>query len=248
MAIEEILDLEQLEVNIYRGGVFSPESGFLQRTFGGHVAGQSLVSAVRTVDPNASRCTRCTATSCGRAMPGRRRCSSSSASATAARSAPGGSARSSTARRSSRCRRRSRPTRAASSTRTRCRRRRRRTTCRISSRAGVRRRRLPRSSTSGTFAIVPREAGAPARQGFPAAGVVPPPRPAARRPGAAHLRAGLHERPDAAGLGAGQPPRGAQAPDGRVAGPRDVVHAAVPRRRMAALRPVLAVGVRGPRR
>jgi acyl-CoA thioesterase II len=51
VAIEEILDLEQLEVNIYRGGVFSPESGFLQRTFGGHVAGQSLVSAVRTVDP-----------------------------------------------------------------------------------------------------------------------------------------------------------------------------------------------------
>lgn len=51
MAIEEILDLEQLEVNIYRGGVFNPDSGFLQRTFGGHVAGQSLVSAVRTVDP-----------------------------------------------------------------------------------------------------------------------------------------------------------------------------------------------------
>src|SRR5262245_15361910 len=51
MAIEEILDLEQLEVNIYRGGVLSPESGFLQRTFGGHVAGQSLVSAVRTVEP-----------------------------------------------------------------------------------------------------------------------------------------------------------------------------------------------------
>lgn len=51
MAIEEILDLEQLEVNIYRGSVFSPESGNWQRTFGGHVAGQSLVSAVRTVDP-----------------------------------------------------------------------------------------------------------------------------------------------------------------------------------------------------
>ena len=49
MAIEEILDLEKLEVNIYRGRVFSPESGFFQRTFGGHVAGQSLVSAVRTV-------------------------------------------------------------------------------------------------------------------------------------------------------------------------------------------------------
>ena len=51
MAIEKILDLEQLEVNIYRGSVFSPDSGFMQRTFGGHVAGQSLVSAVRTVDP-----------------------------------------------------------------------------------------------------------------------------------------------------------------------------------------------------
>lgn len=50
MAIEQILELEQLEVNIYRGGVFSPESGFLQRTFGGHVAGQSLVSAVGTVE------------------------------------------------------------------------------------------------------------------------------------------------------------------------------------------------------
>ena len=51
MAIEKILDLEQLEVNIYRGSVFSPESGYFQRTFGGHVAGQSLVSAVRTVEP-----------------------------------------------------------------------------------------------------------------------------------------------------------------------------------------------------
>ena len=52
MSIEKILDLEQLEVNIYRGNVFSPDSGFMQRTFGGHVAGQSLVSAVRTVDPD----------------------------------------------------------------------------------------------------------------------------------------------------------------------------------------------------
>ena len=50
MSIEKILDLEQLEVNIYRGSVFSPDSGFFQRTFGGHVAGQSLVSAVRTVE------------------------------------------------------------------------------------------------------------------------------------------------------------------------------------------------------
>ncbi|MCV7193555.1 acyl-CoA thioesterase II [Mycolicibacterium brumae] len=52
MAIEAILDLEQLEVDIYRGGAFQPPGGYLQRTFGGHVAGQSLVSAVRTVDPS----------------------------------------------------------------------------------------------------------------------------------------------------------------------------------------------------
>ncbi len=51
MSIEQILDLEQLEVNIYRGRVFSPDSGYFLRTFGGHVAGQSLVSAVRTVEP-----------------------------------------------------------------------------------------------------------------------------------------------------------------------------------------------------
>ncbi len=51
MAIEEILDLEPLEENIYRGTVYNPESGYLSRTFGGHIAGQALVSAVRTVDP-----------------------------------------------------------------------------------------------------------------------------------------------------------------------------------------------------
>ena len=51
MSIEQILDLEQLEVNIYRGGVYNPESGYLSRTFGGHIAGQALLSAVRTVDP-----------------------------------------------------------------------------------------------------------------------------------------------------------------------------------------------------
>lgn len=50
MAIEEILDLEQLEINIFRGSVASTGPGIRNRTFGGHVAGQSLVSAVRTVD------------------------------------------------------------------------------------------------------------------------------------------------------------------------------------------------------
>ena len=50
MAIEEILDLEQLEINIFRGSIARVGPGIRNRTFGGHVAGQSLVSAVRTVD------------------------------------------------------------------------------------------------------------------------------------------------------------------------------------------------------
>lgn len=42
-----LLDLEQIELNIFRGR--SPEEA-LQRTFGGQVAGQALVAAGRTVD------------------------------------------------------------------------------------------------------------------------------------------------------------------------------------------------------
>jgi acyl-CoA thioesterase-2 len=42
-----ILDLEQIEVNLFRGQ--SPKSGW-QRVFGGQVIGQSLVAARRTVD------------------------------------------------------------------------------------------------------------------------------------------------------------------------------------------------------
>ncbi len=45
--IEEILQVERIEKDIYRGGAFE---SFLQRTFGGQVAGQALVSATRTVD------------------------------------------------------------------------------------------------------------------------------------------------------------------------------------------------------
>ena len=51
MAIEEILDLEQLEVDIFRSTVVNPSPGARTRAFGGRVAGQSLVSAARTVDP-----------------------------------------------------------------------------------------------------------------------------------------------------------------------------------------------------
>ena len=43
-----ILDLEQLEVNLFRGR--SPQQGW-QRVFGGQVLGQALVAAVRTVEP-----------------------------------------------------------------------------------------------------------------------------------------------------------------------------------------------------
>ncbi|HTM84010.1 MAG TPA: acyl-CoA thioesterase II [Mycobacterium sp.] len=51
MAIQEILDLEQLEINIFRSALGSAGPGIHNRSFGGRVAGQSLVSAVRTVDP-----------------------------------------------------------------------------------------------------------------------------------------------------------------------------------------------------
>src|SRR6478672_9025298 len=44
----ELLDLESLEVNLFRGR--SPEE-WRQRVFGGQVAGQALVAAGRTVDP-----------------------------------------------------------------------------------------------------------------------------------------------------------------------------------------------------
>ena len=43
----KILDLEQLEVNLFRGR--SPQVGW-QRVFGGQVIGQALVAACRTVD------------------------------------------------------------------------------------------------------------------------------------------------------------------------------------------------------
>src|SRR6188768_1512892 len=47
----ELLQLEQLEVNIFRG--LSPDED-RQRVFGGQVAGQALVAAARTVEPGRS--------------------------------------------------------------------------------------------------------------------------------------------------------------------------------------------------
>jgi acyl-CoA thioesterase-2 len=46
--IVELLDLEPIEVNIFRG--VSPDDN-RQRVFGGQVAGQALVAAARTIDP-----------------------------------------------------------------------------------------------------------------------------------------------------------------------------------------------------
>src|SRR5262245_61895534 len=46
-AVLDILDLEPLEVNLFRGR--SPQSGW-QRVYGGQVIGQALVAACRTVD------------------------------------------------------------------------------------------------------------------------------------------------------------------------------------------------------
>ncbi len=43
----DLLDLEPIEVNIFRGK--SPDEN-RQRVFGGQVAGQALVAAARTVD------------------------------------------------------------------------------------------------------------------------------------------------------------------------------------------------------
>jgi len=50
--VVEILDLEPLEVNLFRGR--SPQSRW-QRVFGGQVIGQALVAACRTVDDVAAR-------------------------------------------------------------------------------------------------------------------------------------------------------------------------------------------------
>src|SRR5262245_29840818 len=54
-AVQELvslLDLEPLEVNLFRGR--SPQSGW-QRVFGGQVIGQALVAACRTVDDVTAR-------------------------------------------------------------------------------------------------------------------------------------------------------------------------------------------------
>jgi acyl-CoA thioesterase-2 len=48
----QLLDLEQIEVNIFRGAQPKEVNLDLQRVFGGQVAGQALVAAARTVEPD----------------------------------------------------------------------------------------------------------------------------------------------------------------------------------------------------
>ena len=49
----DLLDLEQIEKDIFRGG--NPEDASLRRVFGGQVAAQALVAAGRTVEPDRRR-------------------------------------------------------------------------------------------------------------------------------------------------------------------------------------------------
>jgi len=48
----DLLDLEPIEVNIFRGAQPKENNPVLQRVFGGQVAGQALVAAARTVEPD----------------------------------------------------------------------------------------------------------------------------------------------------------------------------------------------------
>ena len=112
-----LLDLEAIEVNIFRG--VSPDEN-RQRVFGGQVAGQALVAATRTVETGRSS-TRCTPTSCAPATPPCPSSTRSTASATARASPPAAWSPSSTARPSSTCRPASTPTSPAPTTSRRCR-------------------------------------------------------------------------------------------------------------------------------
>ena len=92
-----LLELEQLEVNLFRGE--SRDIGSPQ-VFGGQVLGQALSAAARTVDAGAW-CTRCTPTSCAAATAMRRSSTRSTAASTATASPTAAWSRSSTASRSS---------------------------------------------------------------------------------------------------------------------------------------------------
>ncbi len=112
-----LLELEALEVNLFRGR--EPRRGppaRVRRPGRGAGARRRRPHRRRRTGP----CTRCTRTSCGPAIRTSRSSTRSTASATGRASPPGGSWRSSTGARSSTWRRRSRSSRAAPTTRCRC--------------------------------------------------------------------------------------------------------------------------------
>ena len=203
-------------------------------------------------------CTRCTRTSCGPATPGSRSCTTSSAPATAGRSAPGGSSPASTAGRSSTCRRRSSSRRTGWTTRTRCRRSRRRRTAPSWATCWPGSPRRPRDAWDREWAALDvryagdsRPGAALARRRAPGAGpgLARAAGPLGRRPGLHAAVLAYASRPHAAlgQRGAARhvhrrPPAAAG-----LAGPRDVVPPAAAGRRVAALRPGLAVRLRRPR-
>ena len=79
----DLLDLEELDTDLFRGR--QPESE-RPRVYGGQVAAQALIAGVRTVPAGVTSSTRCTPTSCCPATTPSRSCTTSSGSATAARS------------------------------------------------------------------------------------------------------------------------------------------------------------------
>ena len=96
-----LLDLEPIEVNIFRGR--SPDES-RQRVFGGQVAGQALVAAARTVDARPPGALAARLLPAPRRPDRARSSTRSTGSATAGASPPAASSPSSTAGRSSTCR------------------------------------------------------------------------------------------------------------------------------------------------
>ncbi len=96
-SLVDLLDLEQIEVDIFRGR--SPQES-LQRVFGGQVAGQALVAAGRTTEGDRPVHS-LHAYFLRRAGPGCRSCTRWNGCGTAGRSRPAGSPPCSRAARSS---------------------------------------------------------------------------------------------------------------------------------------------------
>ena len=116
-ALVDLLDLESVEPDVFVGR--SPQIS-LQRVFGGQVAGQALVAAARTVDPDRPRALVALRTSSDPGTRPSRSGTESTGCGTDSRSRPVGSSPSSTTRRSSPSPPRSSWTRAASTTSCRC--------------------------------------------------------------------------------------------------------------------------------